>query len=262
MAERNFYYKNRLIFAVVLLLCALGMIGCGWYLVASGPGDGGFALVFIGLFVAVMAVLLAGGFLIQERHFQKAMQEPLLAYRLDPDLLQNTIETTAAGIRAQAKRTLILLLIIVWIICGAGVVVCLFLEEGAVLMILIILICLALAVFMLFLFPAATSYRVWQLEKGGAEVVISRGGALVLGQFHAWRAMGSGLLAVNYQPAHPASGSPGQLDLVYSGSGQDDGFTTEVHVMVPPEYDEDAIEAAVQLKQAAGLDEGSVAEEV
>ncbi len=129
-----------------------------------------------------------------------------------------------------------------------------FLEEAAVLM---ILISLALAVFMLLVSLAGTSYRVWQLDKGGAEVVISRGGALVLGRFHAWRALGSGLLAVNYQPADPASGSPGQLDLVYSGSGQDDGFTTEVHVMVPPEYDEDAIEAAAQLRQAAGLDEGN-----
>lgn len=220
--------------ALVILIAALAMTSGGLWL--SGPGGqmDGFALVFSGFFLIIVAIVIAAVYWSQEKQFRQAVRNPLLDFQLDDAAHARAIIRNAAEIKSQNKLTLLIMLFF----CGLiAVVSLLFGEEGR----LMSLIAVGIAVFLSLAAWIVTAWRVAKLQRSQQRCLLSLNGALVSGDFHNWSSLGSRLEAIELQA--------GDLQISYSTIGRYSRQHQTIHLVIPAALQTAAAGAVEQLRQ-------------
>jgi len=234
-------HRRPFIVSGLFALLSAGVIALGIYRLNVLSDFDAPGYILMGILLLVTALTIAVIYGLQEKQFRKAMRQPLMVYTLDPVWLKEIIAKNSAEIRGQNK---VMLLVMVFF-CALMAIIFLFLgEDGR----MVSLVMVGLAAFLALAAWLITQYRIGKLKKGGQHVLLSPDGVLFLGQFHTWALPGGRLDQVAYDPPVPERGQAGVFELVYSLPGRFSRNRAVLHVLVPPELDEQARQSLTQLR--------------
>lgn len=222
--EKKLQHGTALTVAGVMALIAAVMIAVG--LVVDTQWN--YALLFMGAFLLVIAVVVFATFTYQESVFRKVMREPLMELNVTGTDLDKMVQENSDAIRAQNLLSLIIMLFFFFIIIVVG----LFLgPDGRMmsLMMLIIALMISLAAYII------TKYRISKIKRSTGHVVISRRGALVHGQFHNWSIPGARIDKIELKPS--AGTKSGTLVIEYSALTRTGRNTAILNIKYPYQYE-------------------------
>ncbi len=231
--------------AGAMALGGLALVGAGLAMLQDGGDMNGFGLVTIGGFLLVMAVVTAAVYGKMERQRRDALGEPLLSYRLPPDIRRDAAEKAAAEIRGQNLSVLLVMLAFCVLLALVGPFLA---EDGW----LFSVIALGLGAFLALAALVITRYRTWKLRRGGDRVVVARKGALVHGQFHAWTLLGARIDAIGYRPG-PRDDAFGELAIAYSAPSRTGRQSVSLAIPVPADQEEAARRTVEVLREGHRL---------
>ncbi|MHC1787818.1 MAG: hypothetical protein AB9880_12245 [Christensenellales bacterium] len=179
-------FRKPFITAALFLLAGIMMMAAG-ALLARGGEMGYYALAVFGLLFAITGLVTFALYGALARRARQILRgEPLLHYQMDEASRRIACEKNIREIREANKALLRVMLLF----CGLFAIVLPFFVEERLLM---VLICLGLAAFLTLAALIITAYRMRKVRRGGAEVILTRGGALLADAFHAWDLPGTGL---------------------------------------------------------------------
>lgn len=179
-----------MIFAAVLLLGAVILIAAGIYRNSRG-GMNGFALIVFGGFATLAAVVTASVYASMQRRFRQALGEPLLTFIS----AEQDHDRAVAKTISQIKGTNLITLVTILIFCIVLAIIGPFLADDGY---LFSLIALGIAIFASLTAFIVTGYRISKLRRGSREVVLSRNGVYVAGEFHSWSGFSSQLIDIKF----------------------------------------------------------------
>ncbi len=228
MSKMRLYHKP-MITAIVFLVLGLVMAFGGGILAQIDGNSDYYALVAFGalFFISAMVIFAIYGGL--ERKFQRVVQnDVLLNFTIDDLSVFKTAKSAAEDIRMNNNTALYIMLFFCVLF---GLIFPFILEDGYI----VTYICIGLGVFLTIAKIIITRYRTHKLYKGSGVVILSKGGAYVLGEFHCWNVVGSMLTKVKYVPG--SDESMGHIKIQYQALTVPGPTKYAVTVPVPKEME-------------------------
>ncbi len=248
MASRGLYRKPFIVAGCFLGL-GIGMMAVGGVLGNSNMDF--FAMALFGLLFVITGIVTFAMYGAMDRRWRRLMGgEPLLRYTLDNEKTQKAKEKNVRELRGQNKA---LLTVMLFFCVLFAVVLPFFVEEKLIM----VLICLGLGAFLTLSAWLITAYRVRKLKRGGSEVILSRGGAYLNGEFHSWDMPGTSISSIGYQPPGRGKGALGELRIEYAAEGGPVPQSQTIILLVPAELDARMPEVLRALEGAPDEDEAS-----
>lgn len=167
------------------ILALIGVIGTvvGFNLGGSTGNDVFFALMALGVLLAISGITTVGVYATMERGLRRVLRDsaPLLRFTISAQDYAVYAEAQAEEIRSTNRISLTIALIF----CGLMAVGGPFLvkENG----IIYTFVSIGLALFLVSVAWIATKYRINKLKNTDKEVVLTQNGAYVGGEFHMWK---------------------------------------------------------------------------
>jgi MFS family permease len=224
---RTQLYKKPFNTAAVFAALGAGLIMAGFALAASTGSMGYYAMVAFGIFALIIGIVTFVMYTRLEREFRRTISDkPLLRYTVEKSLLEENITRNIKEVKSQNKAILMTMLFF----CALTAVVLPFLFEDGT---LFIFIGIGMAVFLTLAAWAVTSYRIVKLKKGTNEIILSKDGAFVSGEFHSWRMPGTAVTEVRYKESDGKPQSCGILSITYTAASYPAPLSQTIHIPVP-----------------------------
>ena len=230
---------------VIGLLCVTNLLYMPFFIPDYSGMDYGFALVFLGLFIIITAIVIFYYYGRLNRNFQNMLDgSALLYFVLSKDLYLLFRDKEAKDIKAGNKAVLF----IIYVFCIIfGIIFALTID------VMFLLICLGIAVFFTIVYFLVTAFRTQKVKRSQALVCLNEGGVYLFGQMHAWSLPGSHPVSISFDAAEN-TGLPCRCILItYSALAYPVPRSETVTVPVPPEYYERAVRAVDAFKNAYGI---------
>jgi hypothetical protein len=242
-------YKTPFIVAwTMLVIGLLGAFNLAYIplLVEDYDGmSGGFALMVIGGFIAVIAIIVFAVYGKLNRDFKRMLAgEALLCYVLPNDVYKAFSVKEAEDIKSNNKMVLIMILffcVLFGVIFGA------FMDT------LFIPIFLGIAVFFTGIFFVTTAFRTNKVKKSQALVCLGMGGAYAFGQMHSWSMAGCLPVSAGFYDGVPDHLPCPYIRITYLAAAYPVPQQQTVTLPVPAGLTDRALWAAGVLKNTYGI---------
>ena len=244
------FYKKPFITSSVFFVLSLVMMYFGW---TKGEDDMNFFVLFAGgIFFAIIALVTFFVYLGLEQKLKRLLTKDgiLLNYEVSPDLLQEATRQKGEEIKGVNKG---LLFIILGFCALFAIFAPMIIDGDDEEQMLFRLICIGIGVFMTLAYVIVTSYRVHKLKHANGRVVLARGAALVMGEFHCWDLPLYRLESSEFYVAGTYEGmSSAVLKLVYGTITTTGPTKYDVLIPVPGEQYNNATNANLALNNYIG----------
>lgn len=191
--QRVSLYKKPFITAFVFLILGLFMFFGGITLADSTKDSDFYALMVFGVLFFIVAIVVFAVYGGLEKKFQNVIKNGmLLNYTLEDDVYKNLVGVQAQDIKSNNKVLLFIMLFFCLLMAVLGPLI---VEEDGI---IISFIAVGLGVFLTVAYLMITHFRVNKLKKGSKQVVLSKSGAYVCGQFHCFNAYGTRIVGAEY----------------------------------------------------------------
>jgi|GEM_PF-2978760 len=241
------FYKKPFITSSIFFVLSILMMFIGWTRAESENEMGYFALFAGGIFFAIIALVTFFMYLGLEMKLKRLLTKDgiLLHYLVSPSLLKETIDQKGTELKTVNKGLL-------FIIIGFCVLFAIFapmiIDGNDDDQMLFRFICIGIGVFMTLAYLIVTAYRIRKLKKANGRIVLSRGAALVLGEFHCWDLPLYRLQSSEFYQAGTYEGMTSAVLKVVYGTITTTGPTSyDILIPVPPEQYQNAVNANMAL---------------
>jgi hypothetical protein len=243
MKKPRLYTTPFVVAWIMLIIGLLGAFNLAYLPLIISDYDGmsgGFAIAFVGGFIAIMGIVVFGVYGKLNRDFARMLAgDTLLTYVMPADIYAFFSRKQAEDIKQNNKMVLIMIL---------GFCVLFGVIFGLAVDTLFIIIFLCIAVFFTIVYFLATAVRTKKVKKSQALVCLSGGGAYIFGEMHSWSIPGTWLNAVSYTDAAAAGLPCPAIQIAYTAMSGIVPQQREVTIPVLPQLVNQGFWAANTLK--------------
>lgn len=243
MHKVPFLYRRPMFFAAAAMLAAIALIIAGFASVRKSGMDG-YGLIVLGVFLGLVSIITALVYASLQRKFKSALGEPLLSFTAADLDHEKAVARTINQIKWKNRVALVTILIFCAVLAIIGPFIA---DDGYIFS----LAALGIAVFAALAAFTVTRYRTSKLKSGSREVVLSRNGVYVAGEFHSWNGFTSKLIDIKFvPPATDENGEPAMISGSYKMLGAYRANIGFFNLAVPSELADQALEAVEKILDA------------